>query len=989
MQLVAVDIGHLIQERLVCLKAGVSGHRVVGLLRSHLVVVSALQMGEAAAGTVVAVQRVQRGLAVRGKLAVRGGVPVQCAQHDNDLGVGLAAVTKASVGVLPAGQPGQRLVHRRFGGIAAVIVGSQRLHGHGGHVDVRIRLRVADIPGAAFHLDVGDLVDQRFTGHVAVGGIVVAVQRQQCPNGAAGTLLADVAHAVQALHQIIAAHAGGILADSRQRQDHTGIVGGLVAIQPVLAVDVLLNIRHHVLVIGVRIGHIAAAAGQTQHQPFAAGKVHSRRRVLGLGSQKVAGELIDGLVDATQRQVADVGQVIAAAGSIILFELQRQRPGAGGQRGGVGALLSAAEIADSGHVLRSVAENGVEHVIACLRGHAVVEGEQQILVHGEGEGGLGGRLVLIYVGALEAVLLGVVLPGIAAVGHVGGGNALFRQDHIGQPLIVPLLDKRIAAVTGIGVIGRIAGHLVVAGGVAQSRHGVRLGLAAALALTGAGNAARFRAGGRYGCAVAAGLIHRRVIAPVMAQRVHIGVLVALVAAGAGMGGIALFRAGGGGDGFVVRLVETHTLLPRQGGITAAADGGKLIAQLRICSQGLGVFIVGFQGVALASLHRRGIHAAKGGVVAGGVAGSDGHGRLHCAGHPMRFALRRAANAAGVAAGDGAGVIAAVNGHTVAAAAEDAARIAAGGGHRTGVVAAGDGGAVSSKAADDAAHIAAAGDIAVIGAVADGGVLASLANNAAHVAGGSVDSHIAEAILNHNAAICVARNSAAAGGSALQGQIADMGIAADLAEQALLGVQADDLIALAVQHGLLIGRHIQPGVLGQVDIGSQHTGDILILALSHEPRQLRAGADLIDAVIVLLRLGGGNAIPCIGRGGGQGDLEGVRALRGKGDGTGGVFKARAGDGVIIHSGRCLEGGVLFDNRGVAAAVLHGDSQLVAGNGLAIIVLKGQRTGEEIAALAHRDCHLRQAGQVVADLVARISAFSLVILHRALCTGTRAI
>ena len=89
----------------------------------------------------------------------------------------------------------------------------------------------------------------------------------------------------------MAAHIGDILADGRQGQDHTGVFGDLVPIQPLVLVGVLPDKFQYIVV--VPGGHGAAAAGQANGHPLAADGVH---RGGAQGGHEVAGGLVDAAV---------------------------------------------------------------------------------------------------------------------------------------------------------------------------------------------------------------------------------------------------------------------------------------------------------------------------------------------------------------------------------------------------------------------------------------------------------------------------------------------------------------------------------------------------------------------------------------------------------------------------------------------------------------------------------------------------------------------
>ena len=958
-------------------------------------------------------QAVQHVEGILGEACVRGGIDTQGAQGHQYLGGGLAAagharhLGKRAVGLLHGAEPGQRLVHSGLHRFVGLVVGSKRLDGHGGHVHVIRGVGAVDVPRAAVLLQGQDGLHQRVAGHAACGGIAVAVQGDQRPHRTVGALPLDVLHIVQTGQQIEAAHIGDILADGRQGQDQPGVVRGLIAVEPVGGgVDLGLDVGHSVVVVALR--HGAAAAGQADGQPLAADAAHDGRALAG---QIVAGGLIgllhvrtgglghrqgDGIgragllavaggkrqrglahenggvaegglrrhrrsaVDADRvghlvavrvgedsgqvngvlvaerhtglrtlggrrgrgvgdGQAADIGHVSAFVAAAVFHIGHGERPCAGGQDAVVGIRLCAADAAGNGVGLRAVAQGDGGLVVVLLRGNAEVEGDGALAIQREHEGGRGGGAVRARVAALEALSGAVVGPGILAlVRHVGADNAGGGQGHILQTCIGPDRDELLADITGVGVIG----------GIDRPRAG-------ALRVAGGG---------------------------------HIGVAIGLPAQGAGTEGVALLRAGGRDHRAAVGLVEGHVLLPLQSGIAAAGRAKGLRVQLggfHLLLRQHGGVGVRRQGVAAGDGGRACVHAAKRAVADGDsahtVAVGDS-GRRHQSAGPVHFALQHAADTAGIAAGaDRAGVVAVGNGNAVAAVAEHAAGGAAGGGDSAGVVAAGDDRAAADEAADDAAHIAAAGDSTEVGAVPDGGGAAGIAQDAARIAARAADSHIAEAVLNNDVlAIGVARHRAAAGGRAAQGQVLDVRAVADLLEQAAGGVQTGDLMARAVQLDLLAAVDIQPGVLAQLNVGSQNAGHIGGLALVHEPGQLRAGGDLIHAALVLLGLGLAAAVPGAVGGDRQRDGELVRAVPGDGDRAGGILHALAGDGVKILLGIALEAAVVGHVDHVARGILQGNGQACAGDGLAVAAHKAQLAGEEVR-LGQRQRQLGQTSQ----------------------------
>ena len=247
-------------------------------------------MAEAAAVHIVAGQRIQNRQTVLDEAAVLGRVDAQSGQCHDDLSTGFAVLgapaAEATGSQLQLRQHIQRLVHSGLHSLVLLVVGSQRLNGHCGHV--RICVVAAEVPAAVGKLGIQDHLNQLLTGHITGGRIVVAVQSDERPDGAVDALGLDIVHAVQTLQQVVTAHIGDILADRGQGQDHPGIVGNFGRVQTLIGVSLGLHILHHIVI--VPGGHGAAAAGQADDHPLAADGVH---RGGAQGGHEVAGGLIE------------------------------------------------------------------------------------------------------------------------------------------------------------------------------------------------------------------------------------------------------------------------------------------------------------------------------------------------------------------------------------------------------------------------------------------------------------------------------------------------------------------------------------------------------------------------------------------------------------------------------------------------------------------------------------------------------------------------
>ena len=265
-------IAHIVQAGLAIQEAVVRCQGVVALLGGHAVELAVSGVLKSAAVHIESGQGAQNSGAVLHKAAVCGGVDAQGRQGHDDLGAGFAIhgapAAKAAVRALHGGKGLQGLIHSGLHGLIGLIVGGQGLDGHSGHIGVGVL--GAQVPAAVGKLGIQDGLNQLLPGHIAHGGIIVAIQGNKCPNGAVDALSLHIGHVVQALQQIVAAHIGDILADGRQGQDHPGVVGDLRPVQALIGVSLGLHIVDHIII--VPGGHGAAAAGQADGHPLAAGR---------------------------------------------------------------------------------------------------------------------------------------------------------------------------------------------------------------------------------------------------------------------------------------------------------------------------------------------------------------------------------------------------------------------------------------------------------------------------------------------------------------------------------------------------------------------------------------------------------------------------------------------------------------------------------------------------------------------------------------------
>ena len=347
-------IAHVIEPGLSVCEAVVGRQGVVALLGGHAIQFAAGGVAEAAAGDIEAGQSIQHSRAVLHEAAVSGGVDAQSRQSHDDLGTAFAIhaapAGEAAVIALQGGQGLQGLIHRGPHGLVGLIVGSQSLDGHSGHI--RVSLVRTEVPTAVGELGVQDDLDQLLTGHIAGSGIVVAVQGNEGPDGAVDALLLHVGHAVHALEQIMAAHVGHVLADSRQGQDDAGVVGDFRPVQTLIGVGLGLHIVDHIVI--VPGGHGAAAAGQADGHPLAAGGADAGGAEAG---DVVTGGLIDDVQAGNQSITTQLSQFLHSCQQLVRI-----------------AHLCFLLVAES--IISSL---GSVHGIGVVQGHIIADGVDLLL----------------------------------------------------------------------------------------------------------------------------------------------------------------------------------------------------------------------------------------------------------------------------------------------------------------------------------------------------------------------------------------------------------------------------------------------------------------------------------------------------------------------------------------------------------------------------------------------------------------------------------
>ena len=237
-------------------------------------------MLEAAAFDIVPQQCVNHGASVLEKPGVGFPIDAQSRQSGENLcggftGGNVLAVAvsgaESAVIVLHLGKPCNGLVDGLLYSRVLLVVGGQSCQGHAGHVGVGTV--PGDGPAAVRGLHTQNLVNEGLPCGGAAGGhgVIAGIQCQQCPDRTVVALVLDELQVTEASQQVVAANVGHILADSRQGQDHSGIVRGLGLVEPSgVGVNALLHILHSLLVVILHAGDCPSRPGQADDHPFAA-----------------------------------------------------------------------------------------------------------------------------------------------------------------------------------------------------------------------------------------------------------------------------------------------------------------------------------------------------------------------------------------------------------------------------------------------------------------------------------------------------------------------------------------------------------------------------------------------------------------------------------------------------------------------------------------------------------------------------------------------
>ena len=249
-------------------------------------------------------ERIQQGNAVLHKARIIHGDTqlAQCHDHLHDaLGVAVAHGRKAAVALLLLAHAVQCLGNSCRNGTLALIL-CQRLQCHARDIRVGYAVRLSFIlraaeetPAAVVKLAGQDAVDVLLTDAACRFGIVLAVQRDECPDGAVQSLPDGFVVVAEGLCEVVTADTSRVKAKRGQRHDDAGVLGVLLVVEDTFAVlDVLLHAGVIVLIILLR--DTVAAAGKTQHGPFAADGAHLRAGRRGVN---VLCRPRDGTVDRT------------------------------------------------------------------------------------------------------------------------------------------------------------------------------------------------------------------------------------------------------------------------------------------------------------------------------------------------------------------------------------------------------------------------------------------------------------------------------------------------------------------------------------------------------------------------------------------------------------------------------------------------------------------------------------------------------------------
>ena len=157
---------------------------------------------------------------------------------------------KGAILVLNTTEPGKCLVHCFLNITIGVVVGSQRLQCHAGHI--RITNCASQCPTAAKKLCIQNFRNKFFTSHITGRDLIVmGIKCDQRPNGTVDTLVADIVHIIQSSEQVISSHIGYILANCGERNNQAGIIRRLGCMQSSILINVFLHIGSNRMIVAV------------------------------------------------------------------------------------------------------------------------------------------------------------------------------------------------------------------------------------------------------------------------------------------------------------------------------------------------------------------------------------------------------------------------------------------------------------------------------------------------------------------------------------------------------------------------------------------------------------------------------------------------------------------------------------------------------------------------------------------------------------------
>ena len=278
-------IGHVIQGSLVGQITVVSNHGIESLLGRHLI---GAACGGALLEAAVFQSESQHFVHHISEAFIALAINVKRGQSHDHLCIGFGSCAHSSHSL-------QRLINSSLNLGVAAVVRCQSLHCHGSHI---VGSLTRQCPTAVGKLLAENVFHQPITcnllGAISIGRnlVIMAIQSNQCPDGAIDTLLLHKVCIAETLQQIVSLNVSHIFAQSSQCENYTSIFSCQILVEAAsFCIDILLNVSNYIDVITSKELTIGChtVSRQAKGHPFTLRRSYDRCLAFRLRSQVCLG----------------------------------------------------------------------------------------------------------------------------------------------------------------------------------------------------------------------------------------------------------------------------------------------------------------------------------------------------------------------------------------------------------------------------------------------------------------------------------------------------------------------------------------------------------------------------------------------------------------------------------------------------------------------------------------------------------------------------